>query len=282
MTRTEYFAKKFRRRLLLYMWWLYCAIFPDKIARFVLTDGSRFDYPLRTSIGQGLFIGAFETAEVEFVRRSLKPGDIFLDVGANGGLYTVIAAKLVSPGGHVYAFEPGQRELELLRHNIAINGLENVTVIERAVSNKTGLARFAISRDGAMNSLAQNKHPAQQIIEWQTIQTTTLDDFITEFGLTRVDFIKIDVEGAERFVFQGAPRLLGANNEITLLFETANSNVDGFHYSVQEFLSELINTGLSIYYFTETGALQAVTSHKVTFGNQIYNFVAYTPRLRQE
>ena len=117
-----------------------------------MADGSEFDFPLRSYIGYALFANQFEETEIAFMRKSLRSGDIFLDIGANGGIYTVIGAKLVGPEGHVYAFEPGERELKTVKHNIELNNLTNVTLIDCVVSDKGGIARFAVVSDGALNS----------------------------------------------------------------------------------------------------------------------------------
>ncbi len=236
-----------RRRFLLYVFKARCILPVDEVSTFSLIDGSRFDYPLKTAIGCALFCGGFETVEAKFLLNLLKPGDIFLDVGANAGFFTVIAAKQVGITGHVYAFEPGQRELKLLHHNIAINHLTNVTVIESAVSNKNGTAKFAISEDGAMNSMAKNNHPLQQIEEWCSVPTVSIDKFAEDYKVNKVDCIKIDVEGAEKLVFEGLKNVLFSNEKLLIIFEASDLNTIGFAYSVKDLLEELMNLGINLY-----------------------------------
>lgn len=268
------FAFKIRRQLLFYVWQFFCSICPNINYIFLLADGSRFTYPLNSAIGRALFTGGFETVEVEFMRQSLKPGNIFFDVGANGGIFTIIAAKKVGSNGHVYAFEPGQRELELLKHNIAINNLTNVTVIETAITNKKGVTKFAISRDGAMNSLAQTDHPKQQIESWQTVEITTLDNVLEELNISKVDFLKIDVEGAEGLVIEGAKKLLFSENSPTILFEASDLNVGSFGYSVSELIGKLEAKKFFIHYFNEKDLLSPIVEKDSRIGKEIYNFVA--------
>jgi len=259
---------------MLYVWHVQSALTPDKLADFPLPHGGRFLYPLKSQIGKTMFIGGFENAELAFVRHSLKPGAVFIDVGANGGIYTVIAARQVGPTGHVYAFEPGKKELEILRKNIEANGLTNVTVIESAVSRETGTAKLAISTDGAMNSLAKTQHPDQQIEEWETVKTITLDDFALQNSLNTVDFIKVDVEGAEKLVLDGAKNLLASEGPVTVLFEAMTINVTAFDYSVRDFLSELMMQGLSISYINEDGTLTGISQVDDRCGRDFWNFVA--------
>lgn len=271
----EFFSKvpyRFKSRML---WRLQCLISPNQIPTFRLCDGSSFDYPLKSAIGRSLFSGSFEKSEVKFVQRSLKPGDIFLDVGANAGFYTIIAAKQVGETGHVYAFEPSPRELKLLRHNLQINKLGNVTIVERAVSNAEERTQFAISQDGAMNSLLKTEHHLQKIQDWQTIESTTLDSFVREFNVASINFIKVDVEGAEKLVFEGASRILSSKNKIIVLFEASDSNIVSFGSSAKEMISELLSQGLLLYYLDQSGKpIEILSKNDARFGKKIYNFVA--------
>jgi len=274
MLNASYLLAIICRRFWRYVWKIRC-VFPSKsLTTFFLNDGSRFDYPLKTAIGCSLFRGEFESHEIAFLQETLKPGSIFLDIGANGGFYTVIAAKQVGVTGHVYAFEPGHSELEILRHNIAINHLTNVTIVECAIGNKTGKAQLAISSDGAMNSLAKTNHPQQCIEYWQSVEIIKLDDFIQKSGIKKVDFIKIDVEGAEKFVFEGFKNILLSDNEIKIMFEASDLNASAFGYSVKEFLENILSSGMKLYYFDKTSTLVEIRDYDPKFGKKIYNFVA--------
>jgi FkbM family methyltransferase len=248
--------------------------YPNEIYNFVLIDGSKLDYPLKSAVGRSLFANGFERGEIEFLRGSLKPGDIFFDVGANAGLYTVIAAKQIGESGHVYAFEPGECELKLLRHNIAINNLTNVTIIEKAVSNTTGKTQFAISRDGAMNSLLKTDHPQQQIERWQLVELTTLDSFVQELDIKKVDFVKIDVEGAEKLVFEGAKNILTSKNQTVFLFEATDLNANSFGYSQQDLISLLLSRALFVYSLNVSGNLEGISNLTSKIKKKHYNFVA--------
>jgi FkbM family methyltransferase len=269
----KYLIKRIRRKLLIFLWYLNCFVSPHKISRFHLDDGSKFDYPLKSGIGFGEFIGEFEKSEIAFMRKSLKPGDIFIDVGANGGTFTVIAAKQVQNHGHVYAFEPDQRNVQLLRHNLKINNITNVTILECALSNKKGVTQLAIAIDGAMNSLAKTHRPDQQITTWQTVEVTTLDDFISEYKIDKINLIKIDIEGGEKLIFAGAKNTFRSFNQLIIMFEAVDLNTKGFAYSVKDFLIDIIASKLNLYYFNDN-VLTPITSLDRRFGNSIYNFVA--------
>lgn len=259
-----------------YVWDLRCRITPDKIQTFTLEPGLQFEYPLKSLIGNALSMDAFEAAERTFIQRMLKPNDTLLDIGANGGIFSLLAARRVGAAGRVYAFEPSQREADMLRRNIALNQFENIQVFQGAVSNENGTAKLAISQDGAMNALRQTNHPAQHIQQWIEVATITLDTFLEQNAIDRVDFIKMDVEGAERLVFQGSSRLLKQVEPLTILFESAEVNAEGFGYHVSDFLAELRAQGLWLYYLDAQGWPIAISEHLPGFGYQEYNFVAST------
>jgi FkbM family methyltransferase len=277
MTYFQTIITKVRSRLMLYPWQLKCWLLPNNIASFRLIDGSKFNYPLKSTIGRILFAGNFEKAEIQYIIESLNPGDTFLDIGANGGIFTVIAANKVGVKGHVYAFEPGLRELEILRRNIEINNLKNVTVIESAVGDATGKTRFAISQDGAMNSLAENSHPGQKIESWQEVQITTLDDFLKSAEINRVDFIKIDVEGAEKLVIEGATNLLCSQDKLTILFEASDYNSLAFGYSTKDLITKIQSKGFQVKYFSEQHKWEEVSLENERLGKEVYNFLAIRP-----
>ncbi|MBL8058392.1 MAG: FkbM family methyltransferase [Anaerolineales bacterium] len=228
---------------------------PDARGTFALPDGLRFECPLDTGLARALTVGVFEPAEQAFVRQTLRPGDLVLDVGANYGLFTLLAARRVGPAGRVYAFEPSARERAGLLKNIAANGLTNVTVLEQAVADRPGLAQLAVARDGGLNALARNAHPEQAVTHWQPVSVTTLDDFVAGAGLPRVDFLKIDVEGAEALVLRGAARLLAQTPAPTILCEFCDVTAAGFNSSGRQLYDLFQASGYAL--FQLAGAAEA-------------------------
>ena len=185
------------------------AVRPTDLYRFRLGDGLLFDYPFSSMLAQYLFNPVpFEAHELDFVKRYLKLGMNFFDVGANGGLYTLIAARRVGATGIVHAFEPGPEAFELLRHNVQLNDLGNVKANQVAISDNDGTAQFAICSDGALSSFSQNTLPQQVIKSWVDVTTRTLDTYVIGNDLKHVDMIKIDVEGAETLVLKGCEKML--------------------------------------------------------------------------
>jgi FkbM family methyltransferase len=259
------------------IWKLLAIAKGDCIQTFNLKDGSTFDYPFNSVLGAHLFMtGQFEEVEMNWVRQILKPGNIVFDVGANGGIYTITASKAVGPTGHVYAFEPGERELDLLRTNVVKNNLSNVTIVNKAISDRKASASFVISRDGAMNSLAKNSHGNQKMIGSVEVLTISIDEFVDEFHIPKVDFMKIDVEGAEHLVFKGMSNTLASNDNLQVLFECCNSTSSGFNYSALDLLGDLKKKGLLISCIDSSSSLVSIDKEIIdkSVDEKIYNFVA--------
>jgi FkbM family methyltransferase len=146
--------------------------------------------------------GPYELRDV-YVRK----GDVVFDLGANVGLFSGVAAARVGGGGKVYAFEPTPLTLEYLRENLSF--YDNVMVCPYAVNDKKGKDHFHINNDFANNkALGKNSLlPVPGFIAVE-VDTISLDAFVEEHHIERVDFIKADIEGAERLMLQGARNVL--------------------------------------------------------------------------
>src|SRR5262245_31453918 len=139
--------------------------------------------------------------------QNIKPGQRVLDVGANVGLYTLLFAKLVGPTGSVIAFEPGPVSCGLLRRNVAINGYNIVTVENAAVSDRSGEVDLFVCRTGESDNRIAGTLVDHDARDRMRVRCVTLDECVTE----PVDFIKIDVQGAEFLVLRGAEKTLRSN-----------------------------------------------------------------------
>ena len=133
---------------------------------------------------------------------SPREGDTVVDVGAHVGTFTVRAAELVGDKGLVIAIEPESKNLSFLSHNIERHNLRNVKVIRKAVLDKAGKARLYLSESSRCHSLLYSSN------NYVGVETDCLDNIIMQLGLERVDFVKIDIEGAELEALKGATRIL--------------------------------------------------------------------------
>ncbi|PTQ10306.1 FkbM family methyltransferase [Sphingomonas oleivorans] len=151
------------------------------------------------------------------LHRLLGPGDIFLDVGANIGLYTVKAARLVGSTGKVIALEPGHEAYLRLQRNVELNGFGHVTMLREAASDTDGealLHHVPLGDDPQAFSLIANARAEAG----ERVKTRRLDRLVEDLGLTRLDLVKIDVEGAEPMVLRGGLESL-ARLKPAVLFE---------------------------------------------------------------
>jgi FkbM family methyltransferase len=141
--------------------------------------------------------------EVGFLEKALRPGDVFVDGGANLGIYTVLASNLVGPSGKVLSFEPGAVTFERLQQSIDANPVQNVHAHMAALSDKVGEAPLYHSQDHFVSySLATDETAADS----EMVQTLTIDEALAQDGLERLDFLKLDVEGAEELALRGAQK----------------------------------------------------------------------------
>jgi FkbM family methyltransferase len=148
-------------------------------------------------------------------------GDTVVDVGAHIGLYSLIAAKRVGPSGKVIAIEPDPENCKILKKNILLNQLSNVEALECAVYSTRGKLRLFLPEleqgRTIFNTVMQDR--ARTSTNFLEVEANTLDNILDENNITEVNWIKIDVEGAELEVLKGAVNTLSSNKNITLVVE---------------------------------------------------------------
>lgn len=142
---------------------------------------------------------------------SPQAGDSVIDVGANIGLFTVKASSKVGSGGLVIAIEPEPKNLSYLRLNTG--ELNNVKVLEKVALGREGTIDLFISGEMGCHSLIKTPHTTLQKIK---VEGDTLDNIVSGLGLAKIDFIKIDVEGAELEVLKGAEEILRRGTKLSI------------------------------------------------------------------
>ncbi len=164
---------------------------------------------------------------------TLKPGMNVVDVGANTGAYTTLAAEKIGETGKVIAVEPEQKNYQRLLENVKINDFKNVILANTALSNHNGLEKLYISRSSVCHSLL----PREWENTWTQVSTKTLDTLLEELHLKKIDIIKIDTEGTEIPILRGAEKTLKDNPNVKII-------VASYHYpseikEVQDFLQKM-------------------------------------------
>lgn len=152
--------------------------------------------------------GSYERAQTELFRAHVRDGDLVLDLGAHVGYYTLLASVLVGPRGRVFAFEPHPRNARYLRRHVHVNGCRNVEVLECAAYDRSGRVGFRFGVGSGTGRVAESG-----AVE---VPAVRLDEFVAERGIVP-DVVKIDVEGGERPVLDGAREMLGRDRPLVFL-----------------------------------------------------------------
>lgn len=214
---------------------------------FKLKSGQVFRIRNIDKIGIQLFNDeSFERTVRDAILSKVAEGMTVVDIGANIGYYSVLMAGKVGPGGRVIAFEPNPSVFEELKANVKLNDFANVESENIAIADQNGVQRFFMPLTGseAHGSLRQNEtFAAAQSID---VKTERLDDVLERLKVQAVDLIKIDVEGAEMAIFEGAGKLLGSDRKPTIVFECAENLCKAFGHRVYDVLSYLHSFGYSL------------------------------------
>jgi FkbM family methyltransferase len=165
-----------------------------------------------------------------------------VDLGAGVGYYTLLAAKAVGTQGTVYAFEPDPVNYSFLLKNVRVNGYRNVVALQKAVSNTIGYAKLFLDDRYSGHSLYFRNGLSKGTL---TIETTTLDAFFKEKGWPRVDVIKMDIEGAEKFALEGMQELSERNEALKLFIEFSPSCQRAAGVKDEDFFNTLLTLGFS-------------------------------------
>jgi FkbM family methyltransferase len=151
----------------------------------------------------------YEDENFNFLEKSVVKGGVVIDIGSHIGLFSMVASKLVGNTGKVYAFEPSPTTFNVLQKTIAINKTEKfVLPFQKAVGAAKGIIEFYVSNNSVDNSNSLVKHVTDRDIKGIDIEITTTDIFVQEQQIDKIDFIKIDVEGAEYDTLLGAKNTL--------------------------------------------------------------------------
>src|SRR5271170_2929672 len=149
-----------------------------------------------------------DLGDLRFLWKNLRSGMVFLDIGAHHGIYSIVAAKRLGTNGTVVAFEPALREFRRLRLHLRLNRMHWVRSEPVAIGAAASTRRFfqVIEGDSTRGGL-QPPATHDEVAE-TSVETVSLDDYVSRFPLKRVDIVKLDVEGGELEVLQGASNVL--------------------------------------------------------------------------
>ena len=206
-----------------------------------------------------IYLDRFEKSEQSFIKRFLTKGDVFVDVGSNIGLFSLIASKIVGKSGHVYAFEPCIKTYERLKKNIGLAHSRNISSFSIALSDEEKSLSLRVSNDGfdAWNSFVDPS--VKSSFEDETVQTIRWDEFARRHSLlSKVTMMKIDVEGWEMQVLRGAKDTLSKPCAPLLQVEFTEQNCHANGYGCRDLYHALSSFGYQLFtYNSEENTLIA-------------------------
>jgi FkbM family methyltransferase len=187
----------------------FSAVRPDELNRQLVVDYSVSRQHILMPSEVPFFFSSFaeplETTDIYINRGNLKEGDVVLDLGAYCGATVWSFAKVVGVNGRVYGFEPDPVNYEVLRKNVEYHKLSNVVTINKGVWSASGSLLFQGEGNmGSGISIVQSR-----AVNQYAIQVVTLNDFCAEYNITRIDYIKMDIEGAEVEVLKASGDVIG-------------------------------------------------------------------------
>ncbi len=192
-------------------------------------------------------LSVLEPLERDLLEKLVRPGMTVVDIGANIGIYTLLFARWVGPGGRVLAFEPDPDNFALLQKNIRQNGYGNVTVYPFAVSNRIGTSKLFVSNINRGDNRLRPFRDQDTILE---IKITTLDAVTADVS-GPVDLVKMDIQGGEYEVLEGMTRTLKRNPQIVFVTEFDPQFLREFGHSGEDFLNLVRQGGLRPYLIDE-------------------------------
>jgi FkbM family methyltransferase len=193
--------------------------------------------------------GVWEKYQTELVRKLLKKGDTFLDIGAHTGYYAVVAAKFVGSSGRVFAFEPDPHNFSIMQKNIELNKYQNVRISQSALSNKNGELKLYLNPENRGDHRVYDVPGGKR--KFVLVDTVKLDDYFKKED-NRVDVINIDIQGAEYKATIGMIGILKKNQGIKILTEFWPFGLKHAGDSAKKYLDLLKDLGFAFYDIHET------------------------------
>jgi len=195
--------------------------------------------------------GLYAKAETALFKELIKKGMVVVDIGANIGYFTLLAARLVGEKGRVFAFEPEPYNYSLLCKNVGANGCNNVTVVQKAVFNESGKMRLFLEKRN-LGGHSLSKAGILNGTGFTTIDVISLDEFFRNKGF-KIDVIKMDAEGSEMGILQGMANLISESDNLRIITEFSPALLRGFGFSPIVFLNKLKECGFTLYEIGQHG-----------------------------
>ncbi len=202
-----------------------------------------------------------------------------LDIGAHHGFYTLLASRLVGPKGRVFSFEPSPRERKALRLHLRLNRCKNVDLQDLALGDQNADSDLYVVEDWAAGCNSLRPPDVAARTSPVSVHVVRLDDWLTEHKIDRVDFIKLDVEGAELSILKGALRLLKGASRPVILAEVQDTRTLPWGYRARDIVTTLEGWGYQWFQPSARGSLLEIGPDRDAFDA---NLVAVPSELTRE
>ena len=224
------------------------------------------------------FGGMPGTRYAVLMREYLRPGNTFVDIGANFGYYTLINAEAVRPDGRVISFEPLPLIAQRLEHSVALNGFDHVRVQQIAIGAEVGKIQLycPVKHFSGISTVCQDNPWISEIPYYSiSVPTAPLSEILPRLDVDRVDAIKIDVEGYELEVLRGALSLLSSHSAPVLFLEIL-SWAKQESIRPAETLKLLRSLAYSVYRIDQNGATPIWSADQLRYEQDV---CAFKPKL---
>ena len=212
-------------------------------SEYIEIDGQKLFLDKEDSLLLSTRKNNYDKFEVESLKQIIKKGDIVVDLGANIGYYTLILAQLVGKSGHVYSFEPDPSNFEILSKNVKENKHDNVTLVQKAISDKNGKVELYVSKRNLASHRIFDAEDNRESIE---VDVTTLDEYFKKFKKP-IKFIKMDVEGAESAAISGASKIIQDSKNLVIMMEYFPKWIKKFGDIPEEILRSLVEKKFKLF-----------------------------------
>jgi len=234
-----------------------------------LRYGMRMQLDITEYLQAHLYVfGDYELPTIRFLRSVLTTGSVCLDVGAQMGYLSLAMATAADRGTVVHSFEPESNNAARLLENVALNDLHNITLHQTAVSTVDGSLKLYLSNDrnaGTHSTVYIESNVSSEFVE---IASVTLESFAQQQNLASIDLIKIDVEGAEIDVINGALQVLKQHKPLVIM-ELSDHLQQARGQTCTEFKEFMASYGYSAYFINENGTLRGCPTNAAHINDNI-------------
>lgn len=234
-------------------WQIYKRLTHRYIDIQLISDAKIRCYPDSYSAASVLYCGLYDYDEMNFLLRYLHTEDSFLDIGANIGVYTLLAASKIHAGS-LHSFEVLPKNYARLQENLRLNQFDQVKTYQIAVSEQPGTVALNLAEGDSMPFITHSETNSTI-----TVPTDTLDNLLQNHSLTNLTLAKMDIEGAELLALKGAVSLLKQQRPYVWILEI-NDSVRNFGHRKQDVVHFLHSYGYNLYrYSADTNQVSPIT-----------------------